>query len=99
MTTRHYDIADTVRASLPSGDPLIAVLAQRSGAYGTVAGALETLAGASVRDQDTREAMRALVDAIHAPRAEAETIAAELFRLARNAMVYRHEIRARLTTW
>lgn len=86
MTIAHYDIADRLSETLTNDSPLRAVLAQRSAAYGTVAGALETLMGASLREQDTTREFLALVDAIHAPRAEAERIATELYHSARGLL-------------
>jgi hypothetical protein len=90
MTTIHYDIADSVAAMLPADSELRIVLRQRSSVYGTVSGALETLMGCSVRGQETDAAFAALVDAIHAPRTEAETIASELYRLGRDAVSRRY---------
>lgn len=85
MTTNaHYDIADRIADTLPTDHPLRAVLQQTSAAYGSVAGALETLMGSSLREQDTSRDFRALVNAIHAPRVDAELMAHDLFLRARN---------------
>lgn len=90
MTTIHYDISDDVAKSLPAGDPLRATL-QHRGAYCSVSGALETLMGDSVRELDTRQSYAALIDAIPASRSEAERVAANLFRIARNCVMARHQ--------
>ena len=80
-------VAEKISAQLIASDSLHAVLRQESRAYGSVAGALEDLAGQMARGQESeasgRQAFAALVDAIHAPRAEATKIAAELMRLVR----------------
>lgn len=89
MTTIHYDIANDVENSLPAGDPLRATL-QHRGAYGSVSGALEALMGDSVRELDTRQSYAALIDAIPAPRVDAEKMAAELFRIAKNCVMARY---------
>jgi hypothetical protein len=83
-------ISDAVRDSLHEGDPLRAVLAQRSRAYGSVAGALDSLVA---QDSDDRavytQLFRALVDAIHyddvhvSSREDARGVARELERLGR----------------
>lgn len=84
------NVAEKIAARLVSGDPLVKVLAQTSRAYGSVAGALENFAGFVARGQDSdaagRQAFAALVDAIHAPRAEAQRVADELTRLTRNVI-------------
>jgi hypothetical protein len=80
-------IAERVAARLVEAHPLRAVLQQTSGAYGSVAGKLDTLAGFIVHGQESepqgRQAFAELVDAIHAPRAEAQLLAAELHRMVR----------------
>lgn len=84
------NVAEIIVQQLPANDPLRAVLLQRSRAYGSVAGALETCASAIRRDlwswETGDQAWSELVDAIHAPRAEAERIGAELIRRVRNAL-------------
>jgi hypothetical protein len=77
------EYADAINAQLPSGSPLRAVLAQRSRAYGTVAGALETYMSDLEHERSVRASFRALVNAINAPRDEAERLANQLIRLAR----------------
>lgn len=80
----HHDVAAAIAERLTPNDPLRAVLAQTSLAYGSVAGAIESYLGASLRDQDTTQQRRELVNAIHAPTNEAEQIAGELCVLARD---------------
>ncbi len=80
------EFAKKVAARIHSGDELRAVLWQGSRAYGTVAGALETFVGHRRRGHESteqgREAFRTLVDAIHAPRAEATRLAERLADIA-----------------
>ena len=85
-------IADKIAKRLPASDPLQAVLRQESRAYGTVAGAVDELAGQMARgkesDPEGRQAFAMLVAAIHAPRAEALGIAAELQRQIRGVTLW-----------
>lgn len=85
-------IVEKISTQLIADPSLWAVLHQRSQAYGSVAGAVEELAHKMVRGQESepegRQAFAALVNAIHAPRAEAEKIAVELARLIRDLTAY-----------
>lgn len=88
--TETMTVTDAVARRLPVGDPLLAVLRQRSRAYGTVAGAIENYAGFVRRGQTSdpagRQAYGELVDAIDAPRAQAKATADRLSLLIRDAL-------------
>lgn len=81
-------VAEKIASTLIVNDPLRAVLRQRSSAYGSVEGALESYHGFATRGQESdargRQAFAELIAAIQAPRVEAEKIADQLAAMARN---------------